>query len=151
MQVNARKSATWAAIAVGIVAGFEGLRTTAYLDPVGIPTLCFGSTKGVKLGDKKTPEECRQLLAEELEIYAAGVDRCIKTPLSDKTKAAIVSFTYNVGIGAMCKSTLAKKFNAGDQAGGCRELTKWNKAGGVVWPGLTRRRNEEMALCLSGV
>lgn len=145
---KARRAAGWAAIAVACVAGFEGLRTVAYRDPVGIPTLCFGSTTGVKMGDRKTVDECKALLVEELETFARGVDACVSVPMSDSRKAAMVSFAYNVGTGAFCKSTLVRRLNAGDP-GACDELRKWTKAKGITLPGLVRRREEERRLCLA--
>jgi len=147
MAVTKRKAAGWAVIAVVCVGGFEGLRTVAYRDPVGIPTICFGSTTGVKMGDRKTVDECKALLAEELEAFARGVDACLKVPVSDTRKAALVSFAYNVGTGAFCKSTLVRKLNAGDP-NACDELLRWTSAKGITLPGLVNRRKEERALCL---
>lgn len=145
-----KKRAAWVAIATTCVAGFEGVRTVAYRDPVGIPTICFGETKGVKLGDRATMDECKGMLADSLEEANQGVTACIKTPINDNQRAALVSFTYNVGTGALCKSTLAHKFNAGDAIGGCNELTKWVYAKGIKLPGLERRRVEERKLCMAG-
>jgi lysozyme len=70
--------------------------------------------------------------------------------VSQDTFDALVSFTYNVGAGAFRTSTLLKKLNAGDTVGACNQLPRWNKAGGKVLPGLTRRRAAEQALCLKG-
>jgi lysozyme len=148
--IKVGKKARWATIAVGIVACFEGLRTYVYLDPVGIPTYCFGETLNPKPGKKYTVSECEDLLADRLQEFDQGMMACVRVPLRDETRAALVSFTYNVGIGAFCKSTLARKLNAGDTVGACNELTKWNRARGITLPGLTRRRAEERALCLKG-
>ena len=145
---KARKAAGWAAIAVACVAGFEGLRTVAYRDPVGIPTICFGETRGVKMGDRSTPDECKDLLIDRLEDFAKGVDACVTVPMSDSRKAAMVSFSYNVGVGAFCKSTLVRRLNAGDP-GACDELRKWTKAKGITLPGLVKRREEERRLCMA--
>lgn len=144
-----RKAAGWATIAVVLVGGFEGLRTVAYRDPVGIPTVCFGETRGVKMGDRHTADECRDMLAVRLDEFNDGVDRCIHVPMSDKRRAAVVSFAYNVGTGALCASTFARKLNAGDP-NACDELLRWNRAGGIVWPGLDRRRRAERQLCREG-
>lgn len=147
---NVKKRAAWVAIATTCVAGFEGVRQVAYLDPVGIPTICFGETQGVKMGDRKTMDECKALLADSLMIANRGVDQCIKAPLSDYQRAALVSFTYNVGTGALCRSTLAKKMNAGDMAGGCNELSQWVYAKNIKLPGLVKRREAERQMCLQG-
>jgi len=147
MAVTKKKAAGWAAIAVVCVGGFEGLRTVAYRDPVGIPTLCFGETKGVRMGDKATADECRVMLAGRLEEFARGVDACVSVPMSDSRKAAMVSFAYNVGTGAFCKSTLVRRLNVGDPAA-CDELLKWTSAKGITLPGLVNRRKEERKLCM---
>lgn len=143
-----RKTVAWVSICVGCVAGAEGLRTVAYSDPVGIPTICFGETDGVKLGDKATAEECRDKLGARVLEFGAAVDRCVHTPMSPHRKAGLTSFAYNVGPEAFCRSTLVTKLNIGDPAA-CDELLRWNKAKGVPLPGLTKRREQERALCLS--
>lgn len=148
MALSNKQKAGWCAIAVTCVSAFEGLRQTAYADPVGIPTICFGETKGVKLGDRATLEECKALLADSLEIADRGVRSCVKGLLPDYRRAALVSFTYNVGVSNLCGSTLVRKLNAGDVAGACNELTRWNRAKGIVLPGLTKRRAAERDMCL---
>lgn len=148
-----KKGAAITAVVVGIVGGFEGLRTVAYKDPIGIPTICFGETRGVKMGDRYTADQCRAILGDRLIEFEQGMVKCIVQPdkLPDEPYAAFLSFSYNVGTGAFCKSTLARKLNAGDLRGACNELLKWDKAGGFKLPGLTKRRIEERALCLKGV
>ena len=138
------------ALLVPLVGGFEGLRLYAYKDPVGIPTICFGETKGVRMGMTKTRSECEAMLLHSLRMHESGMRDCLKQPdsLPDETYGALVSFTYNVGVGAFCRSTLARKANAGDLVGACNQLPRWNKAGGIPLPGLTRRRAEERELCL---
>lgn len=140
-------------LAIGIVGGYEGLRTKAYRDIVGVPTVCFGETRGVKMGDSYTVEECRAMLGDALVEFERGMRQCMVKPdsIPDKPYVAFLSLTYNIGIGAFCKSTLVRKVNAGDIRGACNELPKWNKAGGKVVKGLVRRRAEERALCLSGL
>ncbi len=145
-----RQRAGWCAIAVACVGGFEGLRLAAYSDPVGIATICFGETKGVQLGQRATLEECNGMLADSLQLANHAVDDCIRGPLPDYRRAALVSFTYNVGRNAMCGSTMARKMNAGDIMGGCNELLRWDKAKGIRWPGLTKRRAVERDMCLRG-
>lgn len=146
-----RRSAKVAVVAVALVSAAEGLRTYAYEDPVGIPTICFGETRGVELGDTATPAQCEAMLAGRLVEFSREVDGCLKARVPDETYAAILSFAYNVGADRFCRSTMARKANAGDLRGACDELPRWNKAGGVVWPGLTKRRADERALCLKGI
>lgn len=146
-----RKKAAWCVIAVACVSGFEGLRQVAYNDPVGIPTICFGETQGVKLGQRRTLDECKDMLADSLDKANASVERCVKVPMSDKRHAALVSFTYNVGGDAFCGSTLVTKINSGNTIGACDELLRWTKAKGITLPGLVKRREQERKLCLEGL
>lgn len=138
----------WLAIAVVVVGGFEGVRTYAYRDPVGIPTICFGETQNVRMGDRATLEHCAGLLESRLAEFGRGVDQCIHKELPPYRKAAFTSFAYNVGIEAFCKSTLVKKYNAGDFVGACDQLKRWTSARGVVLPGLVKRRDSEWRLCM---
>lgn len=135
-------------LAISSIAFFEGFRGTAYRDVTGIPTIGFGETKGVKMGDTISERKALELLRTSAEEHAKGMAACIKVPVSQNEYDAYVSFTYNVGVGAFCRSTLNKKLNAMDYTGACNELLKWNKAGGRVYNGLTKRRLEEHKLCL---
>ena len=141
------------AAAVALVGAWEGLRTVAYRDIVGIPTVCFGETRGVKMGDRYTVEECKAMLGNALVEFETGMRACLKNPdtLPDKVYVSFLSFSYNVGTGAFCRSTLVRKANAGDLTGACNELPKWNRAGGKVVRGLVNRRAEEQKICLEGV
>lgn len=132
-----------------LVAGFEGLRTVAYRDPVGIPTLCYGSTQGVRMGQGATRAQCEALLGHELLAAHEQMQACVRVPLTPGQRSAFTSFTYNVGARAFCRSTLARKLNAGDHAGACAELDRWVHARGIRLPGLVRRRAAERALCES--
>lgn len=133
--------------AVSFIGDWEGLRTSAYQDVVGVWTVCYGETKGVQPGDSYSAAECDQMLAREILHYEAALDRCLKVELPLGMKIALVSWTYNVGVGAACGSTLMRRANAGDLAGACDELRRWNRAGGRVWRGLTNRRLSEMEMC----
>lgn len=149
-----KKSAALAALCVSLVGGFEGLRQTAYPDPAtkGPPwTVCYGETKGVKPGDHHTVAECKAMLVASLESYAKGIEACVTVPLPDERYAALVSFAYNVGTEAACGSSVVKNINAGKTRAGCDALLKWNRAAGIVFPGLTRRREAERKLCLVGL
>ncbi|MCO1382558.1 lysozyme [Burkholderia multivorans] len=144
-----------AALLFSIVPKFEGLELVARPDPIGIITACYGDTKNVRAGQRFTPAECRARLEQRLIEHAEPVLKC--TPgLKGHTfqLAAAISFAYNVGAGAYCGSTTAKRFNAGDWKGACRALNEadngrqqWVTAGGRVLPGLVKRRAEERALC----
>lgn len=130
-----------------LIGPFEGKRNAAYLDLVGIPTLCFGETTGVKIGDYKTDEECEQSLAKELTKYNTNMKRNVTVPLKEYEEIAYTSFVWNIGETQWNKSTLLKKLNAGDNLGACKELLRWNMAGGKVVKGLTNRRVAEYNVC----
>ena len=141
------------AICVPLVGGFEGLRQTAYPDPAtkGPPwTVCYGETKGVHRGDHHTVVECKAMLSASLEGYADKVEACVVRPMPDAVEAAFVSLAYNIGTGGFCKSSVARLYNAGDARGACDAILKFDRAAGIVFPGLTRRRQAERALCLKG-
>lgn len=150
MAMTNKRRAGWMALAVACVGGFEGLRLAAYSDPVGIPTICFGETKGVRLGQRATLDQCNAMLSSSLMLANHAVDDCIRAPLPDYRRAALVSFAYNVGQRNLCGSTLARKMNAGDVQGGCDELLRWDYAKGIRLPGLTKRRAAERNMCLVG-
>ncbi|MGX9991377.1 lysozyme [Rhizobium sp. Z1P35] len=149
-----QKGSAAAAMAVALVGSFEGLRQNAYPDPAtgGQPwTICYGSTNGVKPGDHKTVEQCRALLTLELKTYASGIESCVRVALPDARFVALTSFAYNVGVKAACRSSAIKLINEGRAAEGCEALLKWNRAAGIVFPGLTRRRQKERQFCLEGI
>ena len=150
-----KKSATLMAAAVALVGAWEGMRLVAYPDKLayGIPTVCFGETRGVKLGDRYTVEECKTMLGDGLVEFEAGMRRCLKNPdaIPDKPYVAFLSLSYNIGTGAFCRSTLVRKVNAGDLRGACDAILSWNRAGGKVVKGLVNRRKEERKICLEGV
>lgn len=139
------------ALAVPIATFYEGNSLSAYLDPVGIPTICYGSTSGVRLGQTRTQAECDALLATELGEAIAAVDRLSRQPQPDTRRAALGSFVYNVGPGAFQRSSLLRKLNAGDVAGACAELSRWVYAGGKRLAGLVKRRAAERELCEVGL
>ena len=143
----AKIGAAAAALAVSAVAFYEGTVQRTYRDPIGIITACTGHTgPELQMGQTFTREQCDDMLAKDLLQHAAALD-CIKTPLADGQKAAFLSFAFNVGNGAFCGSTLARKANAGDMRGACAELSRWTLAGGRELPGLVKRRAAERALC----
>lgn len=148
-----KKSAAVAAAVVATVAAFEGLRTIAYRDSVGIPTICYGETLGVKMGDRKTAEECRAMLVRRLDVFEAGIRKCLKNPdaVPDGAYVASISLAYNVGISAFCGSSIRRNLDAGNVRAACESFLLWNKAGGRVLPGLTKRRQAERQICLKGL
>lgn len=148
-------SAAALAVAVTLIGDFEGKRNQAYRDVVGVWTLCYGETRGVHRGDTATDGQCDAMLAKAIVEFEAGLDKCLISDVPIKAKIAFVSWAYNVGVGAACKSTLVRLANAGDLKGACEQLPRWNKGTingkRTVIRGLTKRRITERDLCLSAI
>lgn len=146
-------SAAFMAAAVPFIGQWEGLRTTAYQDIVGVWTVCYGETRGVRPGDTYTVAECNEMLSREVVAFHQSLTRCIPSLPTQPVgvQVAVVSWGYNVGTGAACRSTLARHLNAGDVVAACNQLPRWNRAGGQVVRGLTNRRISERELCLAEV
>lgn len=162
MQRHGKK---WCGAGVGLCASFlmlhEGYAPVAKherIDPPGVITWCFGRTNyddpTVAAGTVFTKADCEKLLAEDLPKYAAPVQECIPAfdSLSPKTQAGLVSFAYNLGSGALCKSSVARQINAGNLAAGCDAMLLYNRVNGRVCDdahcGLGQRRRDERKLCL---
>lgn len=138
-------------LAAALVGFYEGNHPTAYDDPVGIPTICYGHTASVKPGQTLSDARCDELLAADLGHAFRVLDASVTVPLPATRRAALASFIYNVGVGSFQRSTLLQKLNAGDAAGACAELSRWVKAGGRELPGLVIRRAAERELCEVGL
>lgn len=146
-------------VAVPLVAKWEGLRTTAYLDTIASPpvwTVCYGETEGVQPREVRTRAECEEGLRRGLVRYRNGLHEYF-TPrtkaerLTPERDAAFVSLAYNAGIAGIGRSTATRRINAGDIEGACVAIGWWNKAGGRVIRGLVNRRAEEQQLCRKGL
>lgn len=129
-----------------LIKGFEGLRLSAYQDSAGVWTIGYGHTGNVKPGDRITQAEAERLLQQDTAWAQQAVRDQVKVPLTQGQFDALTSFTFNLGAGALEKSTLLKKLNAGDYAGAQAEFGKWVHAGGEVLQGLVRRRAAEADL-----
>lgn len=143
-------------IAAPMVAEREGFIEVGYIDIAGVRTRCLGSTSGViVIGQRYTTQQCMDLFVADLVKHGRAIESCVKVPVSPYTRAAFISFSYNLGVANFCQSTMARKLNAGDLAGACAELPKWNKArvNGQLVPvrGLTLRRAEERQYCERGL
>lgn len=126
---------------------YEGFRSNAYNDGTGVTTIGFGSTAGVKPGDTVTVERALVLALRDANHHGEAVKRCVKVPLYQHEFDAYTSLAYNIGPTAFCNSTAVKRLNAGDYAGACVAIEKFNKAGGKVLRGLVKRRAAERAMC----
>lgn len=151
MNPRAAVAARGLAAALVLVGGFEGLRTVAYRDPVGIPTVCFGETEGVRMGQRFSVPECEDKLARRILQFDDEVSACLGGPPSRPVRTAFVSLAYNIGSDAFCRSTLARKYRAGDLEGACAEISRWVYAKGIKLPGLVKRRAQERRICESAL
>lgn len=131
-----------------LVEPWESTKNQAYRDMVGIPTICAGYTVGVKMGDYKTDEECEEILAKELTHFNSEMKKPVKVPLPEHMEVAYTSLVWNIGIGAWNSSTLLKKLNNKEYAEACKQILRWNKAGGRVVKGLQNRREAEYKVCM---
>lgn len=131
---------------LGLVKTFEGCKLTAYLCPAGVWTIGWGRTTNVKRGDTCTQAQADAWLEQEYDAFERKVRSLVKVPLTANQMGALVSFAYNVGMGALGSSTLLRLLNAGQYDAAAKHFARWNKAGGRVLAGLTRRRAAEAAL-----
>jgi lysozyme len=144
------------AAAVDMVAGFEGFRAEAYLCPAKVWTIGYGTTRWgnrqpvVKGDGPITKDAASRLLENDLADAARAVDALVTVPLAEHQRAALTSFVHNVGRGAFARSTLLMHLNAGRLDSAAGEFTRWTKAGGVVLPGLVKRRAAEARLFKGG-
>ena len=132
-----------------LIKSFEGCKLQSYQDVVGVWTCGWGSTGPDISGPMTwTQAQADARLAHDLQKFENGVNSCVKVELTDNQFAALVCFAYNCGLGNLQSSTLLKCVNASDTAGAAAQFLRWNKAGGNVVPGLTRRRQAESDLFL---
>lgn len=134
----------------------EGKRLSAYQDSVGIWTIGVGHTAAAGApapaqGMTITDAECDAILSRDLAAFEAGVDAAVAVPLAQHEFDALVSFAFNVGLGALRGSTLLRKLNGGDREGAAAQFGAWVKAGGKTLAGLVSRRADEAALFRTGV
>lgn len=137
-------------VGLNLIQEFEGLRLQAYKPVWDDPwTIGAGHTKGVYEGMVITEEEAWEFLREDVKDAEDTVNELVEVKLTDNQFAALVSFVFNLGSSSFQISTLLKKLNDSDYEGASKEFLRWNKAGDVILPGLTRRREAEKALFLS--
>jgi len=129
-----------------LIKSFEGLRLTAYDDGVGVQTIGYGHTRGVKPGMTITEEQAVQFLREDLYSAERDIDRLVTVHLCQHQFDALASLVFNIGGTAFRDSTLLRKLNAGDYAGAAAQFDRWVHGGGKILPGLVRRRAAERAL-----
>lgn len=132
---------------VGIVQ-YEGYTDRAVIPvPGDVPTIGFGTTQGVKLGDKITPQKALFRALQDVSSFEGVIKKCVRVPLHQNEYDAYASLAYNIGGQAFCSSTLVKKLNQMDYQAACAEISRWDKFQGKPLPGLTARRQAERAVC----
>jgi lysozyme len=131
-----------------LIKSFEGCRLTAYKCPAGVWTIGYGETAGVHEGMVITQEQADQMFDSALARYEIPVMNVVAVPLNENQFSALVSLSYNIGNGAFGRSTLLRKLNESDYSAAAEQFLVWNKGGGKVLNGLTRRREAERALFL---
>lgn len=137
------------AAALVALAVSEGYSERAIIPVKGdVPTIGFGTTGGVKLGDTITPPQALERKLRDVAQFEGALKRCVTVPLAQHEYDAYIQLSYNIGSGAFCGSTLVKKLNAGDYAGACGEILKWDRFRGQRLPGLAARRQREYQRCL---
>ena len=131
---------------IDLIKHFEGCELEAYKCPAGGWTIGYGHIKGVKEGMTITEHQAEEMLKSELNEYEGYINNLVTAELNQNQFDAMVSWVYNLGGGNLKASTLLKVLNAGDYAGVPAQMMRWNKAGGKVLEGLTRRRQAEADL-----
>lgn len=136
-------------LGIDLIKKWEGFRNHVYMDAAGLPTIGYGHL--IRTGEEFTAiteAEAEALLHKDVRKAVSAVQRLIVTPLTQNQFDALVSFTFNLGGGALQRSTLRRKVNRGDVQGAAREFPRWVYAGGRKLRGLQRRRAEEASLFL---
>ncbi len=140
---------TLSASALVGIAVHEGYRGEAYTPVKGdVPTIGFGTTAGVKPGDRIEPVQALVRKLSDVQRFEGALQQCVRVPLHQYEYDAFLSLAYNIGPGAFCGSTLVRRLNAGDYAGACAEILRWNRFRGEPLRGLTVRRQAENRQCL---
>jgi lysozyme len=139
---------TLSATALVAIVMHEGYKDFAYIPvPGDVPTIGFGTTGGVKLGDKTTPTQALNRAMVDIQKFEGAVKSCVFVPLSQGEYDAYISLSYNIGSSAFCGSTLVKRLNQGEYALACQEILRWDRFQGKKLAGLTKRREEEYLKC----
>lgn len=135
--------------AVSLISEFEGCKLKAYKDIVGVWTIGWGSTDGVSAGQTITQVEADTRRDAVISRLEQEIRVLVRAPLNDNQLGALISFSYNLGIGSLKSSTLLKRINQGDLKSAADEFLKWSYAGGKTVIGLVRRRKAERQLFLT--
>lgn len=138
-----------AAALVGLLLSEDYVGKAMIPVPGDVPTIGFGSTEGVKLGDTITPPKAVARALQDVQKFEGALKQCVKVPLSQNEYDAYTQLAFNIGSGAFCRSTLVKRLNAYAYAEACSEIKHWDRFRGKPLRGLTLRREREYALCMT--
>lgn len=146
-------------LAFGTIAIHEGYSEKAYIPVKGdVPTICYGETRGIRMGMSRTRAQCNEMFLKGLSDFADGIESCVTRPMGDDLYVAMLSLAYNIGVGSpkhpgFCQSSVVRLYNSGDRRAACNAFLLYDKGGKPrrVLAGLVRRRQEERALCLKGI
>jgi len=137
------------AVALVSIVSYEGYRENAYIPVAGdTPTIGFGTTAGVRSGDKITPVAALVRALDDVNKFDKYLKECILVPLHQYEYDAYLSLVYNIGPKAFCTSTLVKKLNEENYGDACKEILRWDKFKGKSLPGLVTRRQKEYKMCI---
>jgi len=134
---------------LNLIKEFEGCILQTYDDGVGVLTIGYGHTQGVSWGQTITQLQAEELLKQDLNYFEQSVTTLVKVPLTENQFAALVSFTFNVGVGAFSESTLLRLLNQKDYRAAADQFQRWVNGGGKEMAGLVRRRTSERILFLT--
>lgn len=148
LRTNVSALALSASALLGIVV-HEGYVSVAYVPVAGdVPTIGFGTTEGVKIGDKIDPVTALKRAMTDVQKFEGALKTCVKVPLHQYEYDAYISLSYNIGASAFCKSTLVKLLNESNYEEACKQILRWDKFRGKPLKGLTIRRQSEYEQCI---
>jgi lysozyme len=130
------------------IATWEGFKSDAYQDIVGVWTIGFGTTNNVRQGQKIDAVTALQRKIDDIQKFEGALKQCVKVPLHQHEYDAFLSLAYNIGPSAFCNSTLVRRLNEGNYEEACKQILRWNRAGTQVVKGLTNRREAEYRQCI---
>ena len=113
------------------------------------PTIGFGTTDGVRMGDTITPPKALERKLRDVQAFEGAIKQCVRVPLSQGEYDAYVSLAYNIGSRAFCNSTLVRELNDGNYTAACAQILRWDRFKGQQIRGLTLRREREYQTCIS--
>lgn len=141
---------TLSATALIAIVFHEGYRENAYIPIAGdVPTIGYGTTKGVQLGDKTDPLSALSTAHRDIKTFEGAIKSCVRVGLHQWEYDAYTSLAYNIGGNAFCRSTLVRLLNEGKYQEACKQILRWDKFQGKTLKGLTKRREEEYRMCMN--